>query len=136
MCGICGILRFDTQGPDRQMIERMLVPIAKRGPDDSGLHIQGPVGLGHRRLSIIDLSAKSHQPMIDRQSGLTIVFNGSIYNYPQLRSELIALGHRFDSNGDTEVILRAYAEWGEEAVRRLIGMFAFVIWDPRDQSLF
>lgn len=136
MCGICGVFRFDSTSPDNAVIEHMLQPIEKRGPDDSGVHIHGPVGFGHRRLSIIDLSDKSHQPMLDRSSGAAIVFNGSIYNYPQLRSELQSLGHRFESHGDTEVILRAYLEWGEACVSRLTGMFAFVIWDPRDGSLF
>ncbi len=134
MCGICGVLRFDALGPDRDLLQRMLKPIEKRGPDDAGIHIDGPVGFGHRRLSIIDLSEKSHQPMVDTVDGFSIVFNGSIYNYPQLRTELIAKGHSFFSSGDTEVILRAYLQWGEECVKRLIGMFAFVIWDPRDQS--
>ena len=114
----------------------MLRPIERRGPDDSGIYLQGAVGFGHRRLSIIDLSDKSHQPMVDRESGLAIVFNGSIYNYPQLRTELQSLGHSFVSHGDTEVILRAFLQWGEACVSRLIGMFAFVIRDSRDGSLF
>ena len=136
MCGICGIYRFDSSAPDQGLLKRMLAPIEKRGPDDEGIHIDGAVGLGHRRLSIIDLSARAHQPMIDKSSGLSIVFNGSIYNYPALRDELIARGHSFNSSGDTEVILRAYAEWGENMVSRLVGMFAFAIWDPRDRTLF
>lgn len=136
VCGVCGVFRFDSSSPDQAVLERMLTFIEKRGPDDAGMHIKGPVALGHRRLSIIDLSNKSHQPMLDDKSGLAIVFNGSIYNYPELRSELISRGHTFFSNGDTEVILRAYKEWGEECVKRLTGMFAFVIWDPRDDSLF
>ena len=136
MCGICGIYRFDSTAPDQGLLKRMLAPIEKRGPDDEGVHIDGAVGLGHRRLSIIDLSARAHQPMLEQNTGLSIVFNGSIYNYPALREELIARGHSFNSSGDTEVILRAYAEWGENMVSRLVGMFAFAIWDPRDQSLF
>ncbi|MEM7294183.1 MAG: N-acetylglutaminylglutamine amidotransferase, partial [Pseudomonadota bacterium] len=89
-----------------------------------------------RRLSIIDLSARAHQPMVDASDGLTIVFNGSIYNYPALREELIALGHSFNSSGDTEVILKAYAQWGTDCVERLTGMFAFAIWDKPRQSVF
>ncbi len=136
MCGICGIFRVDGRKVDEQLIQRMLKPIERRGPDDFGIHVRGTLGLGHRRLSIIDLSEKSHQPMQDPHTGLIIVFNGSIYNYPQLRSELRALGHSFFSTGDTEVILRAYAQWGEQCVKRLIGMFAFAIFDPSDNSLF
>lgn len=136
MCGICGIYHFNAKPATPDELGRMLAPIERRGPDDSGQHLDGPLGLGHRRLSIIDLSQKSHQPMIDGDTGAAIVFNGSIYNYPQLRQVLQGLGHTFFSQGDTEVILRAYLQWGEACVERLIGMFAFVIWDPRSQALF
>lgn len=136
MCGICGSYQFNGRNSDRAVIEKMLRPLEKRGPDDEGIHAKDAIAFGHRRLSIIDLSDKSHQPMLDPTSGLVIVFNGSIYNYPQLREELKQKGHRFFSNGDTEVILRAYAEWGEACVNRLIGMFAFAIYDPKDNSLF
>ncbi len=136
MCGICGELRFDGAYPDPDRLRRMLARLERRGPDDEGLYSEGPVALGHRRLAIIDLSEHAHQPMIDPEAGLTIVFNGTIYNYPELREELIARGHRFVSHGDTEVILRAYAEWGEQCVERLLGMFAFAIWNLRTQSLF
>ncbi len=112
----------------------MLASLARRGPDDEGQHADGPIRLGHRRLAIIDLSERARQPMIDPASGLALVFNGTIYNYPELRAELIARGHGFFSDGDTEVILRAYAEWGEACVERLHGMFAFAIWDK--QKLF
>ncbi len=114
----------------------MLKRLESRGPDDEGLHAHGRVMLGHRRLSIIDLSDHSHQPMVDAESGLSIVFNGSIYNYPELREELRAKGHGFKSHGDTEVILKAYVEWGEACVERLDGMFAFAIWNLRDETLF
>lgn len=136
MCGICGEFRFDDQFPEEQKIRAMLRKLQARGPDDEGYHSDGRVALGHRRLSIIDLSQHSHQPMVDPVLGLTIVFNGSIYNYPELREELIALGHTFCSSGDTEVILKSYAQWGEHCVERLLGMFAFAIWNLRDETLF
>ena len=136
MCGICGELRFDRQTPDRDALDRMMARLARRGPDDAGNHFSGSVALGHRRLSIIDLSNRSHQPMVDDATQLSIVFNGSIYNYPDLREQLRGLGHSFKSHGDTEVILKAYAEWGDGCVARLNGMFAFAIWDERAQMLF
>lgn len=110
--------------------------VARRGPDDQGEFFDGPVMLGHRRLSIIDLSSNGHQPMTDVQQNLTIVFNGTIYNYPELRDELIALGYAFQSHSDTEVILNAYAHWGDDCVELLHGMFAFAIWDRQRQRLF
>ncbi len=136
MCGICGNFQFDNHTADLSVVKRMLKPIERRGPDDEGVFSQGSIAFGHRRLSIIDLSDKSHQPMVDSASGLVIVFNGSIYNYPQLRVELKQKGHHFYSNGDTEVILKAYAEWGERCVEKLTGMFVFVIFDPNDGSIF
>jgi asparagine synthase (glutamine-hydrolysing) len=135
MCGIAGEFRFDGDAPVRLRLERMVAKLARRGPDGEGLHFDGPVALGHRRLAIIDLSERSHQPMLDTTLGLALVFNGTIYNYPQLRAELIGKGHVFHSDGDTEVILRAYAEWGEACVSRLHGAFAFGLWDARAQTL-
>jgi asparagine synthase (glutamine-hydrolysing) len=129
MCGIAGEFRFDGSLPDEAAMARMLAKLARRGPDAEGQHADGPVRLGHRRLAIIDLSPRSRQPMIDAASGTALVFNGTIYNYPELRAELIALGHVFHSDGDTEVILRAWLEWGEASVERLHGMFAFAIWN-------
>ena len=105
----------------------MLEALAPRGPDGSGLIIHGNAALGHRRLSIIDLSQKARQPMVDAELGLTIAFNGCIYNYPELRRDLEGKGYRFFSNGDTEVILKAWHAWGKECVTRFHGMFAFVI---------
>ncbi|WP_078118379.1 N-acetylglutaminylglutamine amidotransferase [Thiosocius teredinicola] len=134
MCGICGELRFDAQAVESGLIERMLPALERRGPDDAGVWRQGRVAFGHRRLSIIDLSARSHQPMVDDE--LSLVFNGAIYNYRELRSELQAKGHTFASGGDTEVILKAYREWGNDCPRYLHGMFAFAIWDERKQRLF
>ncbi|MGF1642626.1 MAG: N-acetylglutaminylglutamine amidotransferase [Thiotrichales bacterium] len=136
MCGICGELRFDGAVPDLGVVRGMLSRLERRGPDDEGIYAQAPVVLGHRRLSIIDLSPRSHQPMVDPAAGLAIVFNGTIYNYRELRAKLLALGHRFTSEGDTEVILRAYAQWGVDCVEHLVGMFAFAIWNLRQETLF
>lgn len=136
MCGIAGELRFDCIAPERDTIESMSTRLARRGPDGSGFWSGGPVAFGHRRLAIIDLSERSRQPMVDAAIGLSLVFNGTIYNYPELRHELIGRGHVFFSDGDTEVILRAYAEWGENCVERLHGMFAFALWDANRQQLF
>ncbi len=116
------------------LIDGMLPELARRGPDDEGRWLAGPVGLGHRRLSIIDLSGRSHQPMRDAE--LTLVFNGAIYNYRELRAQLRDRGHGFQSDGDTGVILKAYREWGEDCPRHLHGMFAFAIWDGGRQRLF
>ena len=136
MCGICGELRFDGRRPELADIDRMMQKLERRGPDHEGSYADGPVALGHRRLSIIDLSEHSNQPMVDAELGLAIVFNGTIYNYPELREELKGLGYHFFSGGDTEVILKAYAAWGEQCVERLHGMFAFAIWQMHEQRLF
>ena len=136
MCGICGELRFDGGTPDPAALARMSERLARRGPDDSGEHFDGPLAFGHRRLAILDLSARAHQPMLDRDHGLALVFNGTIYNFRELRAELTDLGHTFRSDGDTEVILRAYHQWGENFLERLQGMFAFALWDrPRERLL-
>ena len=136
MCGISGELRFDGGVPDQAALARMLAALARRGPDSEGYYSAGPIALGHRRLSIIDLSERANQPMTDNALELTVVFNGTIYNYRALRAELHELGYQFFSEGDTEVIIKAYAAWGEQCVERLDGMFAFVIWDVRKQHLF
>lgn len=136
MCGIAGELGFGGRLPESAVLQRMLDRLRRRGPDHEGHYREGSVLLGHRRLAIIDLSSAADQPMVDAATGATIVFNGTIYNYPALRNELIGRGHSFRSTGDTEVILKAYAEWGEACVERLIGMFAFAIWDVRAQRLF
>ena len=136
MCGIGGELRLDGGEPDWTLMGRMLQRLARRGPDHEGTWSDGPVLLGHRRLSVIDLSDRSNQPMVDSDLGLALVFNGAIYNYRELRRELLAKGYRFFSEGDTEVILKAYAEWGEHCVEHLLGMFAFAIWNVRERSLF
>lgn len=136
MCGLCGELRFDAAPVEQQTIENMMQPLVRRGPDSGGCHVSANIGLGHRRLSVIDLSELSNQPMLDENLGLSLVFNGAIYNYPQLRQQLIDKGHSFVSHGDTEVILKAFAQWGEACVERLHGMFAFAIWDHGKQQLF
>ncbi|MCG6938394.1 MAG: N-acetylglutaminylglutamine amidotransferase [Gammaproteobacteria bacterium] len=135
MCGICGELRFDNTAPEQQKIERMKEKLHKRGPDNGGSYFARPLAFGHRRLAIIDLTDRAAQPMTDEQSGIALVFNGTIYNYPDLRKELQDLGHSFKSTGDTEVILRCYIQWGENCIARLQGMFAFAIWDSNKQSL-
>ncbi|PIE83687.1 MAG: N-acetylglutaminylglutamine amidotransferase [Candidatus Contendobacter odensis] len=136
MCGISGELRFDNSKPDQALIQRMLQRLHRRGPDHGGTWSDDFIMLGHRRLSIIDLSERANQPMIDPDPGRVLVFNGAIYNYPELRRRLQAKGYRFFSKGDSEVILKAYAEWGEHCVEHLIGMFAFAIWDIHERRLF
>ncbi len=135
MCGICGELRFDDQEPDLTLLKRMLKRLVRRGPDHEGCFTAGSLVLGHRRLAIIDLSERSNQPMVDPELGLVLVFNGAIYNYRELRQQLLARGYSFFSEGDTEVILKAYAEWGERCVEHLLGMFAFAIWDRNRRIL-
>src|ERR1700693_5989819 len=128
MGGVWGEVTFEGStagGCIAAMTERM----HSRGPDAGGAFMQDRVAFGHRRLAIIDLAATSQQPMVDPQLGLAIVFNGCIYNYRELRSALAAKGYRFFSEGDTEVILKAYAEWGPRCVERFYGMFAFAIWE-------
>jgi asparagine synthase (glutamine-hydrolysing) len=117
-------------------ISRMSDQLARRGPDHAGSYQDGPLAFGHRRLSIIDLSAHAHQPMVDAVLQLTLVFNGTIYNYRELRAELQALGYQFFSEGDSEVILKSYHAWGDQCVARFKGMFAFAIWDQRSNQLF
>ncbi len=136
MCGIFGGLSLGNSAISKNVVEAMSAQVARRGPDDRGEFFDGPVMLGHRRLSIIDLSANGHQPMTEVKQNLTIVFNGTIYNYPELREQLIEAGYVFQSHSDTEVILNAFAHWGEASVDKLHGMFAFAIWDKRSQQLF
>ena len=135
MCGIAGILQFDGQPVRRELIERMVETLDHRGPDAHGIELRGPVGLGHTRLSIIDLSG-GVQPMSSADGNLTVTFNGEIFNYLELRRELIGRGRRFVTHSDTEVLLQAYAEWGEDCVTRFNGQWAFAIWDARHQKLF
>ncbi|MBI1208500.1 MAG: N-acetylglutaminylglutamine amidotransferase [Azospirillum sp.] len=129
MCGICGEVRFDGRSVHPSTIAAMTEVMTPRGPDAGGQFQQGRIGLGHRRLMIIDLSQAAQQPMVDAELGLAIVFNGCIYNYKELRQSLSALGYRFFSHGDTEVLLKAYHAWGSRFVERLQGMFALAIWE-------
>ncbi len=130
MCGFVGFLSMPgQQPPDARWLERMSDIIAHRGPDDSGTYVDGPVGLGFRRLSILDLSPAGHQPMVSPDGAQAMVFNGEIFNYVELRQELAGLGHQFSSSGDSAVLMAAYRQWGLRCVDRLVGMFAFCIYD-------
>lgn len=127
MCGLAGELRLDGRRADVGAVRAMTATMAHRGPDGVGAWSRGPVALGHRRLSVIDLSQAGAQPMVDDGTGLTVAFNGCIYNYRELREELVAAGHRFTSTSDTEVVEKAYAQWGLDCVQHFLGMFAFVL---------
>jgi asparagine synthase (glutamine-hydrolysing) len=136
MCGIAGVMKFgkDAQS-DPGVLRRMCDVMAHRGPDDEGFYNQGCIGLGMRRLSIIDL-ATGHQPISNEDGTVWIVFNGEIYNHALLREQLIARGHRYVTHSDTETIVHLYEEYGRDCVRHLRGMFAFAIWDARKRQLF
>jgi asparagine synthase (glutamine-hydrolysing) len=136
MCGFVGCVRLDGAPVDPDALARMRDTMVYRGPDDAGLYVQGPVGLAHRRLTIVDLSAAGHQPMANEDHSLWLVYNGEIYNAVELAASLRARGHTFRSSSDTEVILHLYEEEGERCVERLNGMFAFVLWDARREVLF
>jgi asparagine synthase (glutamine-hydrolysing) len=136
MCGIAGRLNFDRERPvDRNVLVAMTDAVTHRGPDAAGYFLGDGVGLGHRRLSIIDLST-GNQPLANEDETVQVVFNGEIYNFAEVRAELVARGHRFRTNSDTEVIVHGYEEWGERSPERFRGMFAFAIWDtPRRRLL-
>ncbi|HMH55534.1 MAG TPA: asparagine synthase (glutamine-hydrolyzing), partial [Gemmatimonadales bacterium] len=136
MCGIAAVIRFDGQAVETSVIERMAASLVHRGPDEGRVVVTGSVGLGFRRLSILDLSSAASQPMTSDDGGIVLLFNGEIFNYVELREELSGRGHRFRSTGDTEVLLRAYEEWGRECLPRLNGMWAFLIYDRRRRTLF
>ncbi|GGS62224.1 MULTISPECIES: N-acetylglutaminylglutamine amidotransferase [Streptomyces] len=135
MCGLSGEIRFDGTRPDLAAVERMNDRLAARGPDGEGIWSRDAVALGHRRLKIIDLSERAAQPLTDTEQEITGVFNGCIYNYKELRAELTALGHRFRSTSDTEVVLAAYRQWGTACVDRFYGMFAFALVEHRTGRL-
>lgn len=136
MCGICGIYHFGADRPvDPDALDAMTLSIAHRGPDDEGVQIFGSLGLGFRRLSILDLSPAGHQPMSDPEQRVWVVFNGEIYNFPELRRELEAAGARFRSTCDTEVIVQGYLHWGIDVLRRCNGMFGLAIWDVAARKL-
>src|SRR4029077_12975172 len=135
MCGICGQFNFRNQAPVRKAdIEAMTTSISHRGPDDDGYFIAGSLGLGFRRLSIIDL-AGGHQPMSDAEETVWVILNGEIYNFKDLRVELEQRGHRFRTRSDTEVIIHGYKEWGTEVLDHLNGMFGVAIWDANKKRL-
>jgi asparagine synthase (glutamine-hydrolysing) len=136
MCGLFGEIRFSDASSNVSWADQAAESIRNRGPDEGGLLSQGRITLGHRRLSILDLSTASQQPMVDSELGLAIVFNGCIYNFRDLRDQLQAKGYRFFSTGDTEVILKAYHAWGPRCVDRFLGMFAFAIWHRDSGRLF
>jgi asparagine synthase (glutamine-hydrolysing) len=136
MCGICGIFNLNGEPVSPVSLRKMTDAIAHRGPDGEGFYTDSFVGLGHRRLAVIDLSPAGHQPMLTQDGQFAIVYNGEVYNFQELRAELESLGYPFRSRSDTEVVLNAYAEWGPECVCRFNGMFAFAIWDKTRQQLF
>ncbi len=135
MCGIAGVLNFDGEPVAPLLLQRMATAIAHRGPDGEGFFTDGNLGLAHRRLAIIDLSPAGHQPMLSRDGRFALTYNGEIYNFQDLRLELETLGHQFRSRSDSEVLLNALAQWGEAALPRLNGMFAFALWDKRERTL-
>src|SRR5437667_12851747 len=139
MCGIAGLIYREPE----KRIAGMLKAIEHRGRDDEGVWTSSVIDdegqqvcLGHRRLSIIDTSSAGHQPMLSHDGNLVVILNGEIYNYRELRDQLASKGHLFRTQTDTEVLLAAWAEWGEESLLRLNGMFAFALWDNRDRTLF
>src|SRR5258705_11674584 len=129
MCGIAGMFHFDQHLPiNRDHLTAMTTAIAHRGPDADGFYVSSGIGLGHRRLSIIDLST-GDQPLSNEDQTVWVIFNGEIYNFADIRGELERAGHRFRTHTDTEVIVHAYEEWGDRSVDRFRGMFAYAIWD-------
>src|SRR5512136_2083026 len=135
MCGICGIFNFGTRAPaDPAALKRATDAMAHRGPDDEGFFLDGELGLGNRRLSIIDLPG-GHQPLSNEDQTIWITFNGEIYNYRELRAELQARGHGLRTVSDTETVVHLYEEYGPSCVDRLRGMFAFALWDKRERQL-
>src|ERR1700676_3567463 len=131
MCGICGVIGIERVEQAEAITRRMMESIRHRGPDDDGLVVAPSMALGMRRLSIIDLPG-GHQPVFNEAGNVAVVFNGEIYNFRQLSGALAARGHVFQTHSDTEVIVHAYEEWGEDCLREFRGMFAFAIWDARE----
>lgn len=136
MCGICGVLRLDGQPVPANTISKMSTTMAHRGPDEDRVWTSGTIGLGHRRLAIIDLSPAANQPMSNETGDILIVYNGEIYNYLNLRVDLEAAGHHFHSHSDTETVIHAYEEWGVDCLKYFNGHFAFAIWDHNKHLLF
>src|SRR5439155_996159 len=136
MCGVAAVVMLDGCPAAAEIVSRMTKALAHRGPDDDGVHLSDSVALGFRRLSILDLTPSGHQPMSTRDGSVTIVFNGEIYNYIELRTELEARGRTFRSSGDTEVLFQAYCEWGAQCLPKLNGMWAFLVYDKHRQVIF
>ena len=135
MCGITGLLNLNGRPVSDLLLRKMTDSLAHRGPDGAGTWINGQVGLGHRRLAIIDLSPSGNQPMTSADARYALTYNGEIYNFRELRRELEGLGHWFQSTSDSEVLLRALIEWGKDAVPKFNGMFAFAFWDDAKREL-
>ena len=136
MCGISGIYHFDKEKTvDIKQLKRMTEILRHRGPDGEGIYVKQNIGLGHRRLSIIDLST-GDQPMFNEDKSIALVLNGEIYNYLELKSELSSFGHHFITSSDTEVVIKSYEQWGIECQNKFNGMWAFALWDARKQQLF
>ncbi len=136
MCGICGIINFDKTPVRSESLKLMMYKMKHRGPDDEGIFIDGNLGLGFVRLSIIDLSSAGHQPMFSDDNRYVIIYNGEIFNYLELKTTLEQSGYRFKTKTDTEVLLNAYRAWGKDMLDRLNGMWAFVIYDRKKKILF
>ena len=135
MCGIAGVYDLSGRPVATNVLQAMTESMQHRGPDGTGVYVDGPIGLGHRRLAVIDLSPAAHQPMANAAGDVILTYNGEIYNFHQLRVQLEAAGYQFHSHSDTEVVLHAYEMWGQECVRRFNGMFAFALWDARQRRL-
>jgi asparagine synthase (glutamine-hydrolysing) len=135
VCGISGFLSLADQRADPDIVRRMTAKLRHRGPDDEGFYVAGPVALGHRRLRIIDLET-GQQPIANETATVQVVLNGEIYNFAEIRTRLQEKGHRFKTRSDTEVIVHAYEEFGEECVAHFNGMFAFALWDEERETLF
>jgi asparagine synthase (glutamine-hydrolysing) len=136
MCGICGVLNFDGKEVSPVLLKKMTDSIAHRGPDGEGWYRDKGLGFGHRRLAIVDLSPLGQQPMVTPDNRYVLTYNGEIYNFLEIRADLVARGHSFRSKTDSEVVLHAWAEWGSECVNKFNGMFAFAIWDSAEENLF
>src|SRR5579872_1030201 len=135
MCGICGIITYDINVPRASLVAQMRDTMTHRGPDGAGIHLGAGIGLGHRRLSIVDVT-HGQQPMYSEDRRFVIVYNGEVFNHPTLKPELEAAGVRYRTRSDTETVLHLYERLRERAVERMRGMFAFAIWDARERQLF
>ena len=136
MCAIVGIIDFRQAGIDPMLVSESAAILRSRGPDDSGVWTDSNIGIGHQRLSILDVTTAGHQPMLSSDGRYVIVHNGEIYNFRELRKELVGHTNNWHSESDTEVILAAYTTWGIDCLKRFRGMFAFAIWDRREKMLF